>query len=274
VIQILKKKTFFILAFIIVIVVSTILIYENVNKQKKFNNEFGISNGNILADGRFAEDSGYVYYSSGGLWRSKFDATDKKQLFSQDAHYINIVGDTLYFRSGNRIIKMKKDGGEQKVIVKGNVFIGPIIYNNDLFYIKNDDKGFKTSIVRATIDGRIIRTYYEAADKLNIYNNTLYFCKNDGDLYNLYSINIDGKDKKKILTLNFYERYIVDDGWIYYTDDQFNLYRVDINGKNKTLLNEGVPLNFNINNDFIFFTPSIKNPKDKVTFYKMKKDGS
>ncbi|HDK7157364.1 TPA: DUF5050 domain-containing protein [Clostridium botulinum] len=107
----------------------------------------------------------------------------------------------------------------------------------------------------------------EELHNLNVLNNKIYYLKTEENpdynsenndetdeyIHNLYVMNTDGKNNKKLITDT--ANYIVTENYIYYTNvtDTAKLYRCDLTGGNKTKIsNEPVGL-FNICGDKIIY---------------------
>ena len=110
----------------------------------------------ILSNGGYAAQQGdWIYYSStSGIYKTKMDGTETTKLGDEQAKYINVVGDWIYYtyytnHISQGIYKMKLDGTEKTMLyndtipelmyVSGDwIYFTNGIYSGNLYKIKTD----------------------------------------------------------------------------------------------------------------------------------------
>ena len=151
--------------------------------------EQGNTAGNINNGGLLAFKDGRIYFGNisdpqAGLYSMNPDGSDKKKLSDDIAQYINVVGDRIYYSNGsndNHIMTVKTDGSDYRFLTED----------------------------MSTVN----------SSSLRVVGNTIYFLGYSENVKGLYSIKIDGTDKKKISDHYPKAINIVDD-LIYYINDE------------------------------------------------------
>lgn len=173
---------------------------SEVKKQNTDSNEQEISNvntqgnsfGNISNMGYVAQQGEWIYYNNqiDGLYKIKLDNTEKTQLCTDYADYINVVGDWIYYRNTKRsennkymvegnygLYKIKVDGTERKELDSGwcnsITVIGEWIY-----YTRADLMGDSISFLsKIKVDGSGAQIIYpiSAGRYINIVDDWIYF---------------------------------------------------------------------------------------------------
>lgn len=257
----------------------------------------GNTPGNIYHWGIAATDGEWEYFwpdsqnsSNEGLCKMRLDGTYFEVLSDEDLLYINVVGDWIYYvivnsSSISKIYKVRKDGTDKQEICEEGSSDMTVV--GDWIYFINLSKGGR--IYRVKTDGSELTPLSELkVYDLQYENGWLYYLVKTGDdEFVLYKRKgIIGAEPIMIMDgfiMNEdyggrYDEYIVNKGWIYYTNDN-HLYRIKDNGTNKTKLLEQPVRNFNIANDTIYWF-SKDRTKNKAGFeigreaFKMNLDGS
>jgi uncharacterized protein YjdB len=169
----------------------------------------------------------WVYYlSNKALYRIRTDGTQRTLLNSIDA-VVNphVVGSTIYYISNGSIYRMSTAGTSRTKISDESSVAKIVVFGNQIFYTKHvpgedyDCKG----IYRMNLDGSGKATI--TSDRIEGYRfllddngQTVYYLQYNPEALNkknLYSIRIDGSNKKKLGT-DYYTRLNVSGGYIYY----------------------------------------------------------
>ncbi|MCX8130792.1 MAG: DUF5050 domain-containing protein [Clostridia bacterium] len=161
-------------------------------------------------------EDGWIYYSSDALYKIKTDGTQAKQLSKDDARYINVVGDTIFYTRNGQIHKIRTDGTEKQKIdnkySKNVMFINFadnqlyfLNYSNNIYKVKKD--GTRREKL---LDGNSVSRMYS-------YNGKVYIVQ-PGEILNM---NPDGTGVNETCTLerNLYDPVWYENGYVYYSDN-------------------------------------------------------
>lgn len=181
--------------------------------------KWGNNPGNILNDGCFAFQDGYLYFYNMNLmqnsilefsypiYRTKEDgitALTKLELGSEPA-YLNVVGEWIYFCTYGGLSRIKVNGSEREFI-DSSPTRNLIIFDNVLYYIQ-DSKLYKRSI--NTLNEEELLAENVDFFTLSEDGKTIFYCPLDylaiEDVYytmaqSIYSIETNGENKKHIYT--------------------------------------------------------------------------
>ncbi|MCL1865894.1 MAG: DUF5050 domain-containing protein [Oscillospiraceae bacterium] len=181
---------------------------NKIDELSEFSKVFNKS-GNILNGGIAAYQSGWIYYtdSVNGIWKVRTNDTDKTQLTDDKADYLNVVGDWIYY-NGSDINDPDKKYNLRKIRTDGTE---------------------KTDI------NKVNSTF------VNVAGDTIYYTNSD-DNHNIYKINTDGTNGKKLVN-NSIIRYNLEDEFVYYSalwdmllfKDRF--YSISTDGGDSTTIN-------------------------------------
>lgn len=223
----------------------------------------------------------------------KPDGSKKTRINRDNAQYINVVGDDLYYLNDTnrftdnveapimQIIKMKKNGKERKVLFTGPIdnfivadgwmyFIDMSVFNNGFLLSKMNLSG-KDRVMPAK-DCSNIGMYWLKDDYL-------YYCANSMDGHeddfiggSIYRIKLDGSAKVKINNDSSYSMGIYGDRIYYHSDsngdEQDSVYSIKLDGTNKVrVANESLSF-FRIYKNRIYFVDYTRR------LYSTKLDGS
>jgi len=237
--------------------------------------EQGNTNGNIKQMGYAVEKDGWIYYCNpdgdgsyvvrDGLFKKKVDGTDKQLLSANLAYEINIVGNYIYYISGDPgpIYKIHKNGGTPQKL-EGKRSNNLIVLDDTVFY-----RSGKT-LFKMRTNGSNKRKINDDTLEFSIYDNAIYLTGNDS--HHLYRIDFDGNNMQKLsddyaLDLN------IADGWIYYVN--FNdpkIYKMKIDGTEKALVCADKAWNVNLHEGVLYYR-GMPSPLD-MGIYKINVDGT
>jgi len=172
-----------------------------------------------------------------------------------------VLGDVLYESSLMGIRKVNLVSGEITNLY--NDFAECInAVDGWLYYInaKDDDKIYKMDV-----DGgsRQSLSDLDNVSTLIYYDGQLYFNR-DWNSWEIYKMNLDGSNLV-MLQQDWIETFIIDNDWIYFSDQGEGIFRFDLNGGNKAKLTDSYSDQINICGGYLFY----KNSNDENKFYKL-----
>lgn len=136
---------------------------------------------------------------------------------------------------------------------------------NTTYYLEFDDQNIK-GIFKIKNDKKE-KISDEGGLYLNIDSNRIYYL--DELSKSIISIKTNGEDKKIVLENVDLKQFTVKDGWIYYFENS-NFYKIKTNGKNKTKLSEEDIINYQIEDNIIYYSYE---KEEKIKIAKMKTNG-
>ncbi|MEE1301476.1 MAG: DUF5050 domain-containing protein [Bacteroidales bacterium] len=197
-------------ALYIVLALLLLSLGNNINLTEE-NIVLGSDPGNIQSHGHVTEDEAFIYYTSAqsdvSIYRATTDFSKKTEIIKTTlgAHFLNTHEDYIYFVDGlpGFLWKIKKDGSEKKKPVLFRNMTNVIISGNRIYYRLN------------LIDGLWFK-----AEWIEPFFGTIYSC------------DLNGGNKKLISKENIL-RFVIDNNFIYYSDESYALWRMDTLGNNK-----------------------------------------
>ncbi|MGO5093901.1 leucine-rich repeat domain-containing protein [Clostridium sp. LCP25S3_F10] len=232
----------------------------------------GNSSSNILNGGFIIKDNEYIYYinkESGNskIYRNKINGAEDKLLSSNEAEFLNIYGEYIYYVSNGNIYRIKKDGSDEKLIKEASASFMTVC-NDFIYYF---DKS-KIGIYKVKIDGTSYSSVISGGkwrlDSQFIISGEWIYYTNYEDKSSIYKIKIDGTGKEKLNNIPCSQMSIIGSS-IYYISNG-NLYKISIDGSNNSLLYSGNIANINVYSNHIYYIDN----NDNETMYKMNLDGS
>jgi hypothetical protein len=221
-------------------------IYDNkaVYKMKKDGSgKVKITSGEVYVRGI---KDGWVYYTttdSGPLYGISTDGNQTIRNFRENAEWVNIVGDYIYYINYNtkKLRRAKLDQSEFKVLSSDNFSNNRYVIYNDWIFYGNSSDGDKLYKMRIDGTGKV-KVTDDLVYTLKIVDDYVYFHSKDS---NFIKVKIDGTNKS-IITKNATDNEKIINGWIYYIE--FNnpknasegnrLVKIKIDGSGKTYLSE------------------------------------
>lgn len=210
-----KKIMPIIISVLIIIAAALVVVFSSRSKRIPDNppETVGNTSGNLNNEGLFCESDGVIYFANTNdkhyLYRMDVDGSNVQRLIDVPVAYINAGGDYLYFYYA--------DQGETK-------FMGLAGNMRGIYRLDKKGKSALTCLDRAT------------SGIVNLLGSSLYYEHYDNtDGMTLYSINLNGKDKKQMVNAIINPACVVY-GNIYYPDQDnyfyLNVYRPgDTEGK-------------------------------------------
>lgn len=228
------------------------------NNYKSYSNtaSHGNTPGNIANFGYYAAHQNWIYYSnfddSGKLYKMKLDGTGIQKISDDNAKFINVVGDWIYYINysdgKSRINKVKIDGNSKTLLVEYNECVEFLnVCGDELYYLLGNNKAMNNwyyTINELKTDGTNIGEVFRfetcsSPQYFNIYENYGYCLVNHGNSNNIYRFALDGSNKFTKLadggiTFN------VSENWIYY--GTFNeIRKVKVDGKEDQRITDAFP---------------------------------
>lgn len=216
-------------AIIFAIVFGIVKIFSNIFSPEKVS-------GNYSNMGLVVEDGKITYYNKYEKGIIKVEADKETQLTEQTAYSMTIINDTIYYltvSSENTIDlnSVSTSGENLKKIKTLYTSISKFYIDNGYVYYVSD-KGTsglsKLSIENPSEESTVLQANIQdfVLDK-----NVIYYTDNIGYLY---SIKLDGSDKKEISTEYKIKNIQILKNWIYFYDEQENaLCKIKKSGSSK-----------------------------------------
>jgi hypothetical protein len=220
----------------------------------------GNTTGNIVNGGFVVESDGWFYLSMPDdtrLMKIKADGSEKEILVEEEAMYINIIGDWLYYVSDSDIVKIRTDGTERTIVdeIAAPMFLN--VVDDWIYYYVVLDLVTGSGIYKIGLDGEEKTLLSDARGyDLSKVGNWIYF-SNWSDDRKPYKMNLEGEEVTRLTDDEAFDIQVYDN-MLYYTD-ALNVHRIGIDGSDRTVLDSN---NYFIN-DFIidegwiyFFNPT------------------
>jgi predicted small secreted protein len=236
-------------------------------------NKLGNTNANINNNVKVAKQGDWIFYFVNRwntiLCREKTDGTNKAYMKNVVGENLNVIGDSIYFTSGNYIYKHLINGGNETkfdIGFVGNVYVaGEWIYyssysDDKIYTIKTDGTG-----KRILINCR--------AKSFNIVDDKIYYINSDDTYYSLYMMNLDGSNNTKVRSYYYQDMVIYNNNIYYkypYKGNEGKLYSGAVGGKSEKKLCDDIVGKINVYNDVIYYI----NESDKNNIYRINIDGT
>lgn len=235
----------------------------------------GNTAGNIINNGFITEQAGWVYFCDYnfskhryGLYKMRIDGTERVKLSNDDADFINIHGEWLYFRSlrDYKLYKIQINGKKRTRIC--NDQSGLVYLVDQWLYYKNvsDNKLYKIKVD----ENKKIKLNDDEIGIFNVDGESIYYL-NRSDNEFLYRIGIDGLNKTKISDEEIIT-FIKASDWIYFKGGKNfrKFYKIDICGNNKDEFEVDISVFFNVHKETIIYSLQSSN---KRGLYKLNING-
>lgn len=256
------------------------------NKAKKLDitmvdtipNTIGNTIGNVANAGLAARQGKWMYYTYYGvtyhspIYRAMLDGETSIKPLNEPGSYtsINVVGDWIYYYDNGRrgIFKMKTDGSEGTQVI--NTYAYRVIVIGDWIYYSSPNTGIHKVKTDGTGEALVVNDPF-IYGSIAISGNKICYSSMGGGQTALYSINIDGSDKKRIVSTPE-GLFIINDDWIYYANSshQAGLYKIKMDGSSNTKISNTYIGVFNISGNKIYYVAS----EDRKNIYSMSLDGT
>lgn len=196
-------------------------------------------------------DNWIYYFDESNLCRVKTNGQNKQILSNKSIENYEISKNWIYYsyaNDGKYVISKMKINGEDNTKVDSDAGEMFFIKGNNIYYIyknyNSENYEYSYELYKMKTDGKDKEKVADIQGEIyinsvNYSDNTIYYTKinEEGELA-IYSINLNGKDEKKIVKIEGYSTAInIFDNWIYYIDQnekgEAQMFRVKTNGENK-----------------------------------------
>lgn len=180
------------------------------------------------------ENEEYVFYVENhlNLIRANKDYQDKTYLIQKSGgtgiSRLNIVGDWIFYASGENLNRIRIDGTDNEIIYKSGYLLDIHIKGKWIYFINLSDN---FNVYRMDINGRNLERFLKIqASDIALYDDKLIFShENDGKAY-VESILYDGSERNVELEVVAND-LIKLDGYYYFIGDGYKLYKSQVDGK-------------------------------------------
>lgn len=193
---------------------------NDLNKEVKVVNTFGNTQGNLLNHGLVAGQGNWNYYSDKGIYKERSDGKDRIKIAEDEAWYLNVVGDWIYFvnvSDAYSLYKVKIDG-TQKTKMNSEITSDLNVVGDWIYYIETRRIQSSSGLDDYT---NLWKMKTDGTSKVKIYDNTKirsgYLI---GTMSNLYAA-------PDMLYFNLHQ----------YEGEDNGIYKMDTNGAKMELLN-------------------------------------
>lgn len=245
----------------------------------KDENLSGNSVGNVKNYGIVTETDDYIYFANDyKIYKTDKELKNEVVLtdipVSSGKDTLNVVEDWIFYRTAEKINRVKTDGTGYEILFRG-YSLHPQILGNWIYFISVSDG---SKICKIDVNGQSKQFLTDKyVEDMAIYNEKIYYSYKDKEDEFLEVMNIDGTNNQflsNIITNNM----IVDEKYIYYLDEEEILYQMNLEDKTKkTLSNEQIS-KFIKDENYIYYTLKVPGDPDWCFrfkgLYRMDIDGS
>jgi hypothetical protein len=230
---------------------------------------------NLINAGSVAVNEGYMYFrksSDGGkLYRKPVSGGQSQKLCDDNARYINVIGDWVYYVNWSDLClyKVKNDGtGRQKVF--DEKMYQPVIINDMVYF-----RGYTNYPLCKRKIGSAASTVLDGdkVHSINPYGGWIYYIKDMNGEKQVWKIKYDGTGKQKIANEPYvYSIYIRSNMLLCIDNQHKSLFSINLDGTGQQypLDQERVSDSINFDDQWIYY----KNASDNGALYRIKMDGT
>ena len=194
---------------------------------------FGAREINVLGD--------WIYYTDDNMniYSMRIDGSDNRKLNDDEAQFINVVNDRIFYvccSDDYKIYSMRIDGSDKNKLNDDASHCFNVV--GDMVYYCNmiDDAQDGCRIYSMRTDGRESRKLSDDRTAYLVVADDRIYYSNADDSDTVYSIRIDGRDKKKHCESS--GTFNISDGWIYYwySGNRSGIYNIRTDGSINNVL--------------------------------------
>jgi hypothetical protein len=221
----------------------------------------------------------WLFYSNTAedkkVYRINVDGSGRQQISEHYVNFLTVGAEGVYYsnvKDGNKLYRTDFEGKEAvKLNDEGSAFIN---LTEDYIVYRNGAQ----KVVRIDLDGSNRKVLEEEkVSFVRVDADNKVFCGIQSEDRNIYSMTIDGEDKKKLMDSGAFDAEITDD-WVYFSNEDSEnhnvyigyLYRIKKNGKVIERISLEAAEKFSIVGDKIFYMAPWQGNK----IYKIELDGS
>lgn len=279
-----KKKTPFLVLFLLLAIAAALGIYRHLSEKTKFNETYVNGNvaGNLYNSGLFCENDGTIFFSNPAdenkLYSMNSDGSNVKKLCDDTALSINADANYVYYVRNNQmkdpdtafsflnintnsLCRIRRTGGDSVKILDSSRCSDASLIGNYLYYLRSD-KNNSTVLSKIRIDGEdaaIVST--EAFLPCDSDGQYFYYNGLTGD-HNIWKLDTASDSASSFYSGNCFMPTVTEDGIAYFMDcdNNYALARVDLSTGEKLILCEDRLDTYNLCGDYIYFARSGDNP--------------
>lgn len=241
--------------------------------------QIGNTEGNINNYGNAVENDKYIFYLKDNIWLCRSDKEFKNEITlvkQESGHgiwHLNIVGDYLFYRQGENLIRRKVDGSEISKVPMMDFTIDTHVIGSWIYFIKVSKNN--PGIYKMTINGEKLEKISNVDTyDMALYNEKIYYSFKYDETRYLQCMDLDGKNKKFITNIQT-RNMIIENDYIYYVDEKdYKLYKLNLKNKKIQLLVDEKLSKFCKNDRWIYYSKDEKQTFDEGEgLYKIDENG-
>ena len=251
----------------------------------------GNTAGNLYNDGLFCEYNGVIYFANpsdgGKLYSMDLDGKNLKKLTSDNATYINVDDNYIYYIRNNSdssldfdffafhrnaLVRVDHDGNNM-VILDTEPCLYASLIGNYIYYIHYDKENAST-LYRVRIDGE---------EQQQLMQEAVYTCNTDGQFFYYNGMHTDGSIHRYdtvsntsavVYVGNCFQPIVKDGEDIYYIDGDtdYSIVHTDMNFDNPTYITTDSVDAYNVHGSYIYYQRYDKNGDSALCM--IKNDGT
>jgi S-layer homology domain. len=248
-----------------------VMVYEMIHSGGIFGEvtaagDFGNLPGNTAAGGRYALSGDFVYYANStdnyNLYKAAPDFSAPKKILYAGVDNISVIGDTVYcVEEGSKLISVKTDGGNRKVLREG-YFVRVYIKGDTAFFWET--VGYTQYISTMKTDGTGYRRLYKmdcgvicqhgCGHEVQMNGTRIYFREDDG----LKSMDYSGGDVK-VFPIRSHPDFHINETNLYIYDhdgDNRGIAKYDLAGNKITTYGDLYVSIHNITDEYLYYIES------------------
>lgn len=232
----------------LIIVLSTILISscnsttENLNRP----NNMGNTIENLVGAGLIAEDNDSLYYviestpNHNSLQKHNIRTNQIQKISNEQCRYLNISENWIYYVNSlnNQIYKIDRYGNNnQKISDKKVNFLA--VHDNKLYYILMKEDG--NALYCMDSDGTNVQELtHQSVRSIYFYQDKVFYIASDvGGKFGIYSMNLNGDNRQRLLVDHDISWFCVYNEHIYYVVSLQAIKKFDCTSYHTDILDEG-----------------------------------
>lgn len=224
---------------------------------------------NIVNWGHVVQQNNLIYYSDPSLYKSNYDGSQKAKLSDDNANFINIVDNWIYYSNASdkgNLYKIKTDGtGRTKLNDVESKYMRVV---GDKIYYSDPTNNY--AIYKMNLDGTNTQSYnVSPADYMFMSSEDLYIADPNGntDFYR-YVLSTNSVQNKAASLVGDFN---VTDNMVFYTSSLYgnNLFKITPDGSDILYLNRVDARCISVIGNWVYFN----NASDNYRLYRIRKDG-
>ena len=211
----------------------------------------GNSTANLLHSGLMTSDEENLYYidTDYSIFKESKSTGEKTRLGDASGFFLNVVGDWVYYLdpfTQQSISRVKKDGSDAQHLYEdaNSQFAYVTVVGDEIYYIAQE--------LRDDLTPEMQEQIAQSGSNAELYRTRLYRLK-------------VGKEKPERVSDTDILQYLVYKDRIYYLDrTEAAVYSMDLNGKDHKKIVSGPVYNFEIVNDVLYYQDATPDPETRI----------